>query len=364
MDRAQSQEGLSPALIASVSRRITRDRTQSRHNSVMPDARIDPADIDLDVIRSERIAVTGFGSQGSAQAKNLRDSGLDVRIALYPGSLSWGRAEAEGFTVMPTPEACDWATLIMASLPDGPMPAIYREQIAPSLRPGDAIAFSHGFNLHYGRIRPAEGIDVLLISPKGAGPGVRRRYEEGGGVPALAGAERDATGRAEHRAFGYAWGLGSARNGIYRTTVREETVSDLFGEQAVLCGGVPELLKAAFEVLTARGIPPHAAYYECIQELKIIADLIHDEGLEGMRRLISDTAEWGGYQTGPRVIGAEARRAMEDALDEIEDGRFAQEWIAEAEAGAPALAQMRKEEAEHPAIEAGRSVRAAPPAVS
>jgi ketol-acid reductoisomerase len=316
-----------------------------------------PASPNLDIIRRERIVVVGFGSQGSAQAQNLRDSGLDVRIALYEGSPSRARAEAVGFTVMPTEAAAAWASLVMVTLPDGPMPTVYSEQIAPHLAPGSAVAFSHGFNLVYGRITPAEGLDVVVVSPKGAGPGVRAEYEAGRGVPALVGVERDATGQAEARAWGYAWGLGCARAGIFKTTAREETVSDLFGEQAVLCGGVPELLKTAFEVLTARGVPAHAAYFECIHELKIITDLIAQRGLEGMRELISDTAEWGGYQIGPRVVGPEARAAMVRTLDEIEDGSFAERWIAESESGGANLRRLRQEEAGHPAVRAGQDVR-------
>ncbi len=314
-------------------------------------------DIDEGLARSQRYAVIGYGSQGRSHALNLRDSGLDVVVGLYEGSRSWDQADADGMTVKLTPEAVEGADVIMVCTPDGPMAGIYAETIAPSLKQGQCLLFCHGFNILYGLIKPPADVDVALVSPKGAGPGVRRLYEECRGVPALVAVEQDATGTAHARALGYAWGLGSARTAIFETTFKEETETDLFGEQAVLCGGVPELCKAAFETLVEAGYQPEAAYFECIHEIKLIADLLYERGIEGMREKISDTAEWGGYETGTRVVDDRVRETLRDVLSHIQSGRFARDWTEESNSGSHRLLRRRKAERSHPAIDAGKVIR-------
>lgn len=300
---------------------------------------------EIDLIKGQRIAMIGYGSQGRSQALNLRDSGLDVCVGLYQSGRSWPVAEADGFVVMPTSEAASSSDLVMMNTPDGSMAAIYREDVAPSLKAGAALAFCHGFNIHYGLICPPADVDVILISPKGAGPGVRRLYEEGSGVPGLLAVHQDATGSALARSIGYAWGIGCGRSAMFATTFREETETDLFGEQAVLCGGIPELIKMGFETLLEAGYQPEAAFFECMHETKLVVDLLYAKGLRGLREKISDTAEWGGYESGPRVVGEPAREAMRAILKEIQDGSFARRWVAESIEGSPHLKARRQAEA-------------------
>jgi ketol-acid reductoisomerase len=312
---------------------------------------------EIEFIRTQRIAVIGYGSQGRSQARNLRDSGLDVRVGLYEASRSWPVAEADGMPVFRTHEAVQDADVVMMATPDGPMAAIYKEDVSPVLRPGTALAFSHGFNVHFGLIEAPEGVDVILISPKGAGPGVRRLYEEGSGVPGLLAIEKDFTGKAVARCIGYAWGIGCGRAAMFGTTFKEETETDLFGEQAVLCGGIPELVKMGFETLVEAGYQPEAAFFECMHETKLVVDLLYARGLTGLREKISDTAEWGGYESGPRVVGEPARAAMRAILTEIQDGSFARKWVLESGDGSPNLKARRRAESDLLVEQVGAEVR-------
>jgi ketol-acid reductoisomerase len=305
-------------------------------------------DVDPSLIKSRRVGVVGYGNQGRAHALNLRDSGVSVEVGLHEGSRSRERAREDGFAVLPVAELAPRADLLMLLTPDVPMRNVYREEIAPYLRPGQAIAFAHGFNVRYGLIEPPPEIDVLLVSPKGPGRQLRGEYEAGRGLAALVGVHQDATGQAWPLALSYAGALGCARRGILETTFAEETECDLFGEQAVLCGGLVELVKAGFDTLVEAGYSPEAAYYECFHEVKLITDLMFESGIAGMRRAISDTAEWGGFVSGPRVVGDEARQAMREVLERIQSGEFAREWIAESDAGSPNLNRYREEEAAHP----------------
>lgn len=319
----------------------------------------DPAAIDLNLILSRRVGVIGFGSQGHAHALNLRDSGVEVRIGLYEGSPSRVRAEAMRFDVGSVSEVAAWGDVIVLAVPDVPMAQIFASEVAPALRAHQSLVFIHGFNIRYGTIVAPREVDVLLVSPKGPGPRLRAEYEAGRGLAALIGLHQDATGVGLDLALSYAWGIGSARALLLSTSFREETETDLFGEQAVLCGGIPELLKAGFDTLVEAGYRSEVAYFECIHEAKLITDLLYERGLAGMRSAISETAAWGGLLSGPKVIGPEARGAMRDLLRAIQDGSFARDWIAENAAGLPHMQRLEAAEAAHGSEKAGDAIRRA-----
>ncbi|HRW49664.1 MAG: ketol-acid reductoisomerase [Caldilinea sp.] len=287
----------------------------------------------LDDIRGKKIAILGYGSQGHAHALNLRDSGMDVRVGLYPGSKSWAKAEADGLRVLTNAEACAEADMIMVTLPDPIQGKVYEQDIAPNLKEGDTLMFAHGFNIRFGMIQPPANIDVTMVAPKAPGHRVREVFKEGSGVPALVAVHQDFSGKAMQNALAYAKGIGSTRAGVLETTFAEETETDLFGEQAVLCGGVSELVKAGFKTLVDAGYQPEIAYFECLHELKLIVDLMYQGGLSYMRYSISDTAEWGDYKSGPRVITDDTREAMRQILKEIQSGAFAEEWMDEYHSG-------------------------------
>jgi ketol-acid reductoisomerase len=298
-------------------------------------------DADLGVIQGRKIAVLGYGSQGHAHALSLRDSGCEVRVGLPEGSKSRPRAEAEGLTVTTPADACAWADVIMVLTPDTGQRKLYAEAIAPNLRPGDALFFAHGFNIHFGYITPPAEVDVAMVAPKAPGHLVRRQYEAGQGTPVLVAVAQDATGKAWDLALSYASGIGGTKAGALVTTFQEETESDLFGEQAVLCGGVTALVNAGFETLVAAGYQPEVAYFECLHELKLIVDLMYEGGMKWMRYSVSDTAEYGDLTRGPRVIGDTTREAMAKLLADIRSGEFAREWIAEDDAGRPNFERLR-----------------------
>lgn len=315
-------------------------------------------DCDPSLIRGKTVAVLGYGSQGHAHALNLRDSGVRVLVGLYAGSPSIDRAKAEGLEVTLTAEAVERADVVVFNLPDGTMAEIFEESVAGRLRPGQSLIFSHGFNIHYGLIKPPLDVDVILVAPKGQGHGVRREYVNGRGLPALLGVAQDATGTAKALGLSYAWALGCARAMVLESTFRDETEADLFSEQAVLCGGVKELVKAGFNTLVEAGYAPETAYFECLHELKLITDLLYQGGITTMLERISDTAEWGAYVGGPEVIGAETRDGMKRLLAGIQDGSFAREWIAENASGKKKLLEFRTAEAETPIEQVGRELRA------
>src|SRR5664279_2300852 len=319
------------------------------------------ADADLDLIRSRRVAVIGYGSQGHAHALSQRDSGVDVRVGLPETSASRAKAEAEGLRVVTPAEASAEADLVMVLAPDTAQRKIYAESIEPHLGDGDALFFGHGFNIRYGLISPPVGVDVAMVAPKGPGHLVRRQFAAGRGVPCLVAVEQDASGHALALALSYAKGIGATRAGVLQTTFTEETETDLFGEQAVLCGGVSALIKAGFETLCEAGYQPELAYFECCHELKLIVDLIYRGGLEYMRHSISDTAEWGDYVAGPRIITADTKAAMRKLLDEIQDGSFAKKFINENETGRKEFARIRAAEAKHPLETVGAILRAGMP---
>jgi ketol-acid reductoisomerase len=316
------------------------------------------SDADLSLLAGRRIAIIGYGSQGHAHALNLRDSGLDVCVGLYPGSRSWAKAERAGLTVLPVAEAAAAAEVITILIPDPSQPQVYRQEIAPQLAPGKLLLFAHGFNIHYRQIEPPPEIDVAMIAPKGPGHLLRSVYVEGGGVPCLIAVHQDATGMAHARALAYAKGLGGTRAGVLETTFKEETETDLFGEQAVLCGGVSALVKAGFETLVEAGYQPESAYFECLHELKLIVDLMYQGGLAYMRYSISDTAEFGDYVSGPRIIDASVKARMKEVLREIQDGSFASRWILENHANRAHFYALRRLEAEHPIERVGKELRA------
>lgn len=317
----------------------------------------DPEAIDSSLIRESGVLVVGYGNQGRAQALNLRDSGVRVSVGLYPGSESWPKAAADGFDPIITAEAVPEHRFVVLCTPDMKMESVYREAIAPHLRPGAALCFSHGFNIRYGLIVPPPEVDVVMVSPKGAGYGVRSRYEAGTGVPGLIAVHQNATGNALNRALSYAWGIGCARSVLIATTFAEETESDLFGEQAVLCGGIPDLIRMGYDTLVEAGIQPEIAYFECLHETKLIVDLIVERGLAGMRSAISDTAQWGGLTAGPKVVTQETRQVLQRLLAEIRDGSFAGRWIQERDAGYPKLNELKREEAATPVEEVGQALR-------
>ncbi|MGI6537472.1 MAG: ketol-acid reductoisomerase [Caldicoprobacterales bacterium] len=315
------------------------------------------SDANLGLLAGKKIAIIGYGSQGHAHALNLKESGMDVIVGLYKGSSSWSRAEADGLTVMETAEAAKEADFIMLLVPDEVQAKIYKESIEPNLKEGKALLFAHGFNIHFGQITPPKDVDVFMIAPKGPGHTVRSQYLEGKGVPCLIAVHQDASGRAKDYALAYAAGIGGARAGILETTFKEETETDLFGEQAVLCGGVTELIKAGFETLVEAGYQPESAYFECLHEMKLIVDMINEGGLSYMRYSISDTAEYGDYTTGKRIITEETRKEMKKVLKEVQDGTFAKNWILENQANRPSFRAMREREQNHPIEKVGRELR-------
>jgi ketol-acid reductoisomerase len=290
---------------------------------------------------SGQVAVIGYGSQGHAHALNLRDSGVEVEVGLREGSPSWAKAEQDGLTVRTVADAVEGAQLVAILLPDQVQPQVWRDEIEPNLAPGAAVLFAHGFNVHYGRIAPAPGYDVIMVAPKGPGHIVRRIFEQGYGTPALFAVAQDASGRARDLALAYGTAIGAGRAGMIETTFLEETETDLFGEQAVLCGGVTELIRLGFETLVEAGYQPEIAYYECLHELKLIVDLIYEGGLAGMRYSISDTAEYGDLTRGPKVVDEHVRENMRRVLADIREGGFARDWIEEMDAGEPHLAELR-----------------------
>jgi ketol-acid reductoisomerase len=315
------------------------------------------SDADLSIIQGRKVAVIGYGSQGHAHALSLRDSGVDVRIGLPEGSKSRQKAADEGLRVVTPAEASAEADLIMILAPDTAQRHIYAQDIAPNLKDGDAIFFGHGFNIRYGLIEAPSGVDVAMVAPKGPGHLVRRQFVDGKGVPCLIAVEQDPSGGAKALALAYAAAIGGARAGVIETTFKEETETDLFGEQSVLCGGAAALVQTGFEVLTEAGYAPEIAYFECLHELKLIVDLMYEGGIANERFSISDTAEYGDLTRGPRIINAQTKLEMKKILGEIQDGSFAREWVAEDEAGRPNFTRLQKEGAEHPIEEVGEKLR-------
>jgi ketol-acid reductoisomerase len=314
-------------------------------------------DADLALVQGRKVAILGYGSQGHAHALNLRDSGVDVRVGLPEGSKSRAAAEAEGLRVVTPAEGCAESDLIMVLAPDTVQRHLFKDAIEPNLADGDALFFGHGFNIRFGYITAPAGVSVCMVAPKGPGHLVRRQFQEGRGVPCLVAVEQDPTGNGLALALSYAKGIGGTRPGTLKTTFTEETETDLFGEQAVLCGGVTALVQAGFETLTEAGYQPEAAYFECLHELKLIVDLMYEGGLAKMRWSISDTAEYGDYTRGPRVITDATKQEMKRILAEIQDGAFAREWIAEDDAGRPNFDKYRAEGAAHPIEEVGAKLR-------
>lgn len=316
------------------------------------------SDCDLKLLENKTVAIIGYGSQGHAHALNLMESGVKVVVGLAPSSKSREKAQAAGLQVMDTADAAKVADLIMILVPDQVQADIYKESIEKNLEEGNVLLFAHGFNIHFNQIIAPENVDVVMVAPKGPGHTVRSQYTEGRGVPSLIAIHQDYSGKAREYALAYAAGIGAGRAGILETTFKEETETDLFGEQAVLCGGVTELMKAGFETLVEAGYQPESAYFECIHEMKLIVDLINQGGFEYMRYSISDTAEYGDYTTGKRIITEESRKAMKEVLSEIQDGTFASKWIAENKAGGRAkLLATRRKEAEHQLEKTGRELR-------
>lgn len=313
-------------------------------------------DINKEVLEGKKIAVIGYGSQGHAHALNLRESGQDVIIGLRPGK-SQEKAEEDGFEVVPVAEATSQADVVMILLPDELQAQVYNESIKDNLKDGSALAFAHGFNIHFSQVVPPKHVDVFLVAPKGPGHLVRRTYEEGAGVPALYGIFQDYTGNAKDLALAYAAGVGGARAGVLQTTFQEETETDLFGEQAVLCGGLTSLVKMGFETLTEAGYQPEVAYFECLHEIKLIVDLMYEGGLENMRYSISDTAQWGDFVSGPRIINEETRERMREVLKDVQSGNFAKDWILENQANRPRFNAINARENEHSIEKVGRELR-------
>ncbi len=318
-------------------------------------------DADLSLLKGKTIAVIGYGSQGHAHAQNLRDSGLSVVVANRPGSANYRLAVADGFEPMSASEAAAQADVIVMLVPYQVAPAVYAQDIKPHLTPGKALVFSHGFNVHFSQIVPPTDIDVFMVAPKGPGHLVRRTYEQGQGVPALLAVYQDATSKAHACALAYAKGIGATRAGVLETTFEEETETDLFGEQVVLCGGVTELIRAGFETLVNAGYQPEVAYFECLHELKLIVDLIHEGGISWMRYSISDTAEYGDLVAGKRIITEQTRAEMKRILSEIQSGQFALEWITENQAGRPRFNALRTKEQDHQIEQVGKKLRSMMP---
>ena len=314
-------------------------------------------DCNLALLDGKTVAVIGYGSQGHAHALNMKESGVHVVIGLYEGSKSWAKAEAAGFEVYTAAEAAKKADIIMILINDEKQKAMYEASIAPNLEPGNMLMFAHGFAIHFGQIIPPKDVDVVMIAPKGPGHTVRSQYQEGKGVPCLIAVHQDATGKAHEMGLAYALAIGGARAGVLQTTFREETETDLFGEQAVLCGGVTALMKAGFETLVEAGYEPESAYFECIHEMKLIVDLIFQSGFQGMRYSISNTAEYGDYITGPKIITDETKKAMKQVLKDIQDGVFARNWLTENQVGCPNFNAMRRQGAAHQLEEVGAELR-------
>ena len=315
------------------------------------------ADADSSIIRNRKVAIIGYGSQGHAHALNLKESGVPVVVGLREASKSKAKAEAAGLTVMSIADAAKWGDVIMMTMPDTEQKETYENDVKKYLKKGKALAFAHGFNIRFKRIRPSKLIDVIMIAPKGPGHLVRRTYTEGGGVPAIIAVEQDASGQAHELALSYADAIGAARAGVIETTFTEETETDLFGEQAVLCGGVTSLVQAGFETLVEAGYQPEMAYFECLHEVKLIVDLMYEEGIAGMRYSISDTAEYGDVTRGPRVVNAKTKLEMKKILKEIQSGKFAKEWIAESESGRVKFNELRAAGAEHQIEKVGAELR-------
>jgi ketol-acid reductoisomerase len=319
------------------------------------------SDANLDLLKGKTIGIIGYGSQGHAHANNLKDSGCTVIVAEAPGTEAWDTAKGAGFEVVTADDLGKQADIMIMLVPDNLHPVVYRESIQKSMGPGKTLMFAHGFNIHYGQIVPPASVDVTMIAPKGPGHMVRRLYTEGLGTPALVAIHQDASGKAKDMALAYAKGIGSTRAGVLETTFAEETETDLFGEQAVLCGGVTAMIKNAFETLVEAGYQPEIAYFEVCHELKLIVDLIYQGGFAYMRYSVSDTAEYGDYTRGPRVIDDMVRAEMEQILEEVQDGTFALEWILENQAGRPKFNTLRRLEAEHPIEKVGKELRSMMP---
>ncbi|MHB1582375.1 MAG: ketol-acid reductoisomerase [Acidimicrobiales bacterium] len=322
------------------------------------------SDADPSLIQGRKVAILGYGSQGHAHALNLSESGVDVRVGLRDGSSSATKATEAGLRVMPVDRAAAEADVVMILLPDTEQKAVYDAQVAPHLQEGDCLMFAHGFNIRFGQIVPPPGVDVAMVAPKGPGHLVRRTYTEGGGVPSLVAVAQDATGKARDLALSYAHGIGATRAGVLDTTFEEETETDLFGEQVVLCGGLTALVTAGYETLVGAGYQPESAYFECLHELKLIVDLMYEQGIAGMRYSISDTAEYGDLTRGPRVINQAVRDEMQRILGEIRDGSFAQEWIAENRNGRPRFEELRAAGKAHPIERIGAELRSMMPFIS
>ena len=314
-------------------------------------------DCNLALLEGKTIAIIGYGSQGHAHALNAKESGCDVIIGLYEGSKSWAKAEAQGFKVYTAEEAAKKADIIMILINDEKQAKLYKESIEPNLEEGNMLMFAHGFAIHFGQIVAPKNVDVAMIAPNGPGHTVRGQYQEGKGVPCLVAVHQDASGKALDKALAYALAIGGARAGVLETTFREETETDLFGEQAVLCGGVCALMQAGFETLVEAGYAPESAYFECIHEMKLIVDLIFQSGFAGMRYSISNTAEYGDYITGPKIITEETKKAMKQVLTDIQDGTFAKDWLTENAVNAPHFNAMRRRAAQHPSETVGAELR-------
>jgi ketol-acid reductoisomerase len=317
-------------------------------------------DVDRKALKGARIAVLGFGSQGRAHALNLKDSGFDVVVGVRKGGKSWNKARREGLAVAAPAEAVTGADLVAVLVPDVVQKALYAE-VAANLKKGATLLFAHGFNIHFKQIRPRKDLDVVLIAPKGPGDLVRRQYQQGRGVPCLLAVSQDASGHARARALAYAHGIGGTRGGVLDTTFAEETETDLFGEQAVLCGGATELVVRGFETLVEAGYQPEVAYYECMHELKLIVDLLHEGGLKKMHEFISDTAKYGDLTRGPRIVNAGVKKEMKKVLQEVQSGKFARQWIAESASGGKKFRRMLKQDLKHPVEKVGAALRARMP---
>ena len=315
------------------------------------------ADANKEFLAGKTVAVIGYGSQGHAHALNLQDNGVKVIVGLYEGSKSAIKAQEAGLTVKPVAQAVKAADVTMILIPDEKQAAVYRTEIAPNLKAGSALAFAHGFNIHFQQITPPDNVDVFMVAPKGPGHLVRRVFTEGKGVPCLMAVHQDATGTARELTLAYAWGIGGTRAGVIETTLGEECETDLFGEQAVLCGGCTALIKAGFETLVEAGYQPEIAYFECLHEMKLIVDLMYEGGMAAMRYSVSDTAEYGDYVTGPRIITEETKKEMKKVLAEIQDGTFARNWILENQANRPGFQAMRRRGAEHQIEKVGKELR-------
>jgi ketol-acid reductoisomerase len=314
------------------------------------------SDIDMKVLEGKKVAVIGYGSQGRAQALNMKDSGVDVVVGLRPGK-SWDRAIADGMTVKSVLDAAQEADVVLMLIPDMAQPTVYGEEVVLAMRPGKTLQFAHGFNIHFGQIKPAEGVDVVMVAPKAPGPEMRRQYEDGFGVPSLVAVHQDASGHAKETALAIARALGSGRAGVIETTFKDETESDLFGEQAVLCGGVDQLIRRGFKVLTEAGYPPELAYFEVLNELKLIVDLIYKVGISGMYAAVSDTAKFGGMSMGPQIVDDRVEENMRQALKAVQDGSFARGWVEEFKAGSKEFWRLYNECKDMEIERVGKKVR-------